>query len=78
VSGEGKPSDLHPRGIARDLGLPVPSGPVTFGDLLNAACDLYWQRRPEQSPRRLAEYRRRQQRRRTRPEVWQRRAGEAA
>lgn len=71
-----KPSELHPRIAARELGLHV-EGQPSWPALLDAAFAAYWERRPEQNPRTLAEYRRRQGRKRTSPEVWVRRAGAA-
>ena len=45
----GKPSELHPKRVAAELGLPV-SGQATWTDLLEAAVTAYWERRPEPRP----------------------------
>lgn len=44
-AGTGKVSELHPRTVARDLGLEVPSGPLEWRDLLDAAITAYWNNR---------------------------------
>lgn len=46
---QGKPSPLHPKSVAKALGLRT-DGPVSWSSLLDAAVTAYWERRPE--PRR--------------------------
>lgn len=93
MSAGGKPSDIHPKRVAADLGLPV-SGQASWTDLLEAACGLYWQRRVPITTDELLAYReqRRQEKADARraalkqrqieqdttpPAVWIRRAGAA-
>lgn len=82
MSSQGKASELHPREVAREIGLDVPSGPLLWWEsygpnLLDAAVRSYWANRPEQSRADLKRHRREQERRSTPPEVWIRRAGAA-
>lgn len=46
---QGKPSPLHPKSVAKQLGLHT-DGPTSWATLLDAACAAYWQRRPEPRP----------------------------
>lgn len=77
MSSAGKASEIHPREIARSIGLSIPSSQVSYYDLVDAAVAAYWTNRPQQSPQALTEHRRRQKRRATSTEVWLRRAGAA-
>lgn len=45
MSAEGKPGEDSPRAVARSLGLTVPSMAITWGSLVDAACDAYWANR---------------------------------
>ena len=43
---QGKPSELHPKSVAKALGLRT-DGPTSWASLLDAAVTAYWERRPE-------------------------------
>ena len=47
--GHGKPSELHPRSVAKALELDT-DGPTTWASLLDAACNRYWEARPAPRP----------------------------
>jgi hypothetical protein len=44
MSARGKPSPQSPVAIARELGLPIPGGPLEWRDLADAAFRAYWTR----------------------------------
>jgi hypothetical protein len=53
----GKPGELHPARIARELGLRSvghAAAPLSMIDLLDAAVDEYWRKRAAQSEQRRA------------------------
>lgn len=46
---QGKPSELHPKSVAKALGLRT-DGPTSWTSLLDAAVTAYWERRPDPRP----------------------------
>lgn len=46
MSAAGRPSELHPRSVAKELGLHV-EGVPSWPALLDAACARYWEVRTE-------------------------------
>lgn len=66
-----------PAQLAREAGIDVPGRQLTWDQVVDAAVEAYWQRRPRGSRPALTEYRRRQMRASTSAETWQRRAGAA-
>lgn len=54
MSTRGKPSELHPRVVANELGLNVRGGPIEWADVLDAAVQAYWDKRTQPAEEKAA------------------------